>query len=148
VFGGGETAHVRADLGEDDLRGGRSDAGDGVQPIGQDPSVRPVSGRFGAGSRQAVVWGGDLFQGLGDEAVEFVDLGGEMVNGAQQHAQQSCVVALELPGQGLGRGRLLLDEAALGEFRESAGVTLTGPPGRRAWLVPTCRTGPRRHRTA
>lgn len=34
----------------------------------------------------AVASGGDLFQGLGDEAVEFVDVGGEMVGGVQQHA--------------------------------------------------------------
>jgi hypothetical protein len=50
---------------------------------------------------------GDLFQRAGDEPVEFLDLFGETVDGAQQYPQQPGVVDLELPGQGLDEGGLL-----------------------------------------
>jgi hypothetical protein len=115
VFGGRETAHVRADLGEDDLCGGRTDPGDGVQLLGQGTGAHAPGARF---CSWAVVRGGDLFQRAGDEPVEFLDLCGEMVDGAQQHPQQPGVVVLELSGQGLDAGGLLLDQATFGEVGE------------------------------
>lgn len=127
MFRGGEPAHVRADLGEDDLCGGRSDPGDGVQLLGQRPCA-DCRGGLAAGARG--VWrGGDLLQRPGDQPVEFADLCGEVVDGAQQHPQQAGVVVFELPGQGFDEGRLLLDQGAFGEVGQGARIAFSGDQG-------------------
>lgn len=82
-------------------------------------AVTTFTGRIADG---AVVWGGDLLQGADDEPVEFLDLRGEMVDGAQQHPQQPGVMVLELASEGLDEGGLLLDQVALGEIGEGAWV--------------------------
>ncbi|MFH9983824.1 hypothetical protein ACH4ND_32330 [Streptomyces sp. NPDC017179] len=95
MIGGGEAAHVRADLGKDDLRGGRPGPGDGVQLLGQGPRTD----RGGLVPGACAAWRGDLLQRPDDQPVEFVDLCGQVVDGGQQHPQQPGVVVFELPGQ-------------------------------------------------
>ncbi|MEU1276609.1 hypothetical protein [Streptomyces sp. NPDC005799] len=113
----------RADLGEDDLRGGRPDPGDRVDLLGQSLCT-DCRGGLAVGARG--VWrGGDLLQRPGDQPVEFADLCGEMVDGVQQHPQKPGVV-FELPGQGLDEGRLLLDQVAFGEVGQGARVAFPG----------------------
>ncbi|MYS87772.1 hypothetical protein [Embleya scabrispora] len=104
-----------------------ADSGDGVQLLGQGAGVYAAGGRF---CSRALVWGGDLFQCVGDEPVEFPDLRGGMVDGAEQYSQQPGVVLVELPGQGLDEGWLLLDHAALRKVGEGAGCARRRPSRR------------------
>ncbi|MFE5549711.1 hypothetical protein ACFQ71_38790 [Streptomyces sp. NPDC056534] len=136
MLGGGEAAHVQTDLGEDDLGGGRSEAGDRVQTLGQFPRGHRATGRRRAGvvcagrsGSCAVVWGPGLSHEVGDQPVEFPDLRGEVVDGAQQHSQQAAVMFFELPGECLGQGRLLLHQTPLGEIRQNSMVAFTGGQG-------------------
>lgn len=127
------------------LRCGGSDAGNGIETLSQDPRAhhgrRPVH-------VSRILWrGGDLFQGLGDELVEFVDLGGQVVDGGQQHPEQASVMVLELPRQGLGQGRLLLARLPLARSARENGDYVPRRPWRSSWPARTGRTGRRRPRT-
>ncbi len=76
--GGGEVAHLDADLGDQLLGGDHPDPGDRIQPLG-------VAGKRGD---HPVDLGGDL-----------VDLGGRCVDAFQHQLAQEAVVVVEVAGQ-------------------------------------------------
>jgi hypothetical protein len=76
VRGGGEAAHVQADLGDDDVRGDAADAGDLIQPLGR--------------QRER----GDLRLDVG---LEGGDVGADRIHAVQHRGQQERVMSVKWP---------------------------------------------------
>ena len=127
--GGGEGAHVQADLSDDDLGGARSDPWDLVQARDGRQDRRAGSGTgVGAGAPIGVdtLCSGDRRDHLIDPGGEVVDLGGQGADLVQQDLGQLAVVVAELAGQGLHQRVVLDPQPALGQAGQSEGVTLPG----------------------
>ena len=99
-----------------------------VQAFGQ-RAVLGISGAL-AGAR-VVLRGGHLFQACGRcSRSSSLDLGGEVVDGAQQHPAADGRGGPRTARSGPRPGRpCFLDQAAFGEVREDAGVALAGDQG-------------------
>ena len=129
VTGGGESAHVQADLGDDGLGALPADAGDLVQAIdgGQHRGVRAPAGA-GAGGAVGVgaLGGGDGCDQFLDAGGEPADLHVELVDLVQQHPGQLGVMVVETAGERFDqRGPLGLHPAA-GQVGEHLRVPFPG----------------------
>lgn len=135
MVGGGEPAHVQPHLGDDDLRGQRTDPGDLIQAL---PGRQPpwnlsvlggagVLGGLGRGGRTGRRWGravgagrpavgvvvgslgglrlGHRRQQLFGTGGEPLDLGGETIDLIQQDPRELAVVGVEPPSQRLDQGQ-------------------------------------------
>jgi hypothetical protein len=142
VRGGGELAHVQADLGDDHLGGLAADAGDLIEAIGRGERDRRrlgVSALAGGVATAAPVAepglvGGWLGSGDGrdqllDPGREAVYLGGQRVDVVQQHPGQFGVVVVEAAGQRLHQGGALAAHPSSGELGERLGVALPDDQG-------------------
>jgi hypothetical protein len=101
VLGGGEDAHVRAELGDQDLGGALVHAADGVE----------ARERLGEGRHGAI----DLSAHGHDGLVQVVKVGEEL-------ADEKGVVGAEVAEQGLSQGGQLRTQLATGEIREDCGI--------------------------
>jgi hypothetical protein len=108
VLGGGEDAHVRAELGDQDLGGALVHAADGVE-------AREL---LGEGRHGAIDLGAHGLDGL----VQVVEVGEEL-------ADEEGVVGAEVAEQGVSQGGQLLAQLAAGEIREDNGVGGAGHQG-------------------
>jgi hypothetical protein len=108
VPGSGETGHVGADLGQDDMSAGQADAGDLVE----------------AGHQ--VCEGGSLG---GDPGGPGGDIGADRIHPAQHCGEQERVVFGEAAGERLLQHGDLLAHAAPGQLRQHLGVTLPSGQG-------------------
>ena len=125
VRGGRELGHVQADLGEDDLRGGRADAGDFTEAFDR---VRPAGRRCGLFGRVPAAWVvrfGRLQQVV-DAGGEGADLRRQCVDLSEQHPGQFGVVVVEAPVERLDQRRSLGLHPAPGQVGEAPRVTLAG----------------------
>jgi hypothetical protein len=123
--GGGKAGHVQADLGDDDLRGARGDAGDFVEP--RDDRQRRSAG-VGVGAVGVVGWRGrgELRDEFVDPNGEPVDLPGQCVVVVQQHTGQLGVVLIEASGQGLDQRNMFCPHPAQRQADEHLRVAFSG----------------------
>ena len=126
VPGGGETGHVRPDLGQDDLCSAHVDPGDLVQPLHHGHPHARTTRTGGAGAVDGAV--GPV---VGQGGQEFVDPGGQgvdlavqCVDGVQQHPGQFAVVVVEPAGQRLDQFAVPGLQPAPGQPGQPARVTL------------------------
>ena len=82
--------------------------------------------RVPATASSQTVRGGQVGQGLLDCGGEFLDLGGEVVDGLEDQGDQLGVVVLEVAGQRFGEGPPLLAHSRSGHLREDLRVLFAG----------------------
>jgi hypothetical protein len=121
VFGGGEAREIGADLGDQHLGDGTTDAGNGIQPR-NDLLVR-------AHART------DLGTHLGDALVQDVDV-------AQLLGHQEALVRTDAPDECLFSLRELFAQSTVGELGQCGAVGLPRDQ-RRQDVPPRCRWRPR-----
>jgi hypothetical protein len=109
MTGGRKLAHVQSDLGEHDLGGFGTDAGNLVEPgdRGQRPSTRRGGGVVVGAAVGGWLRGGDLGDEPVDPGGEVLDLGAECVDLVQQQAGQFGVVVIEASGRAWTRAARL-----------------------------------------
>jgi hypothetical protein len=105
MAGGGEAAHVQADLGDDHPGGGAADPGDRIQPVGC--------------RRER----GDL---LVDVGLQLGDVGAGLVDARQHPGQQERVMVAEVAGEGLLQLAALGAQAGPRQLRQRLWVALPG----------------------
>jgi hypothetical protein len=115
VPGGREPGHVRADLGEQQMRGGLADPGDLIQPLDRRRERGDQLGKLG---------------------VEVGEVGVQRVGPAQHLGEQEGVLVGEEPGERLRQRAEFGARPGTGQLREDLGVALSGdqrgqhgPPG-------------------
>ena len=126
MAGGGEDAHVQADLGDDRLGGLAADAGGLIEAVAAgstgapwpSPAAGPVPPSVDA------LGGGDRGDQLLDPGGELGGLAGQGVDLVQQHPGELGVVVVELPGQRLDQPVVLGPHPAAGQAGQHLRVPL------------------------
>ena len=115
MCGGGEAAHIEADLGEDHLRRGRADAGDLVEAVdgaecGVGHGVDRLAGGRVSGARVDGLGVGHRRQHLVDAGGEGVDLCGQGVDLVQHYPGEFGVMVVEPTVEGVRQSSAALEE--------------------------------------
>ena len=127
--GGGEDAHVQADLGDDRLGGLAADAGDLIQAVdrGQHGGALAVpGGRAGGAVGIHALGGGDHGDQFLDPGGEPADLAGQGIDLVQQDPGQFGVVIIEPAGERLDQAIVLGSHPAAGHAGQHARFPLAG----------------------